>query len=131
MSRTSLFICILALLSFSSTAQDKKASHLLDGSSVDYVYKDLGGVHVDFSNGQFKWHWASGDIGSAPYQARKIGDKLYMVSFKVAGNSNFVTIIFNFDKKVFYTSGLLDPKTKKEQVLFESGMIKQLKLKEN
>jgi len=131
MSRTFLFICILALLSFSSTAQDKKASHLLDGTAVDYVYKDLGGVHVNFSNGQFKWHWASGNIGSAPYQARKIGDKMYMVNFKVAGSSNFVTIIFNFDKKVFYTSALLDPKTKKEQLLFETGAIKQLKLNEN
>jgi hypothetical protein len=90
----------------------------------------MGGVHVDFSAGQFKWHWASGNIGSAPYQARKIGDKIYMISFKVAGSSNFVTIIFNFDKKVFYTSGIINPKTKDETVLFETGAITQLKLKE-
>jgi len=131
MSRTLFFICILSLASFSSVAQDKKVGHLLDGTSIDYVYETMGGVHVDLSDGQFQWHWASGNTGSAPYQARKIGDKIYMVNFKVAGSSNFVTIVFDFDKKVFYTSALLDPKTEKEQVLFESGVIKQSTLKEN
>jgi hypothetical protein len=131
MSRILLFIFMLSLLSFSSIAQDKKAGHLLDGTKIDYVYQTVGAVHVNLSNGQFQWHWATGDTGSAPYRARKIGGNIYMVNFKVAGSSNFVTIIFNFDKKVFYTSALLDPKTKKEQVLFESGVIKQSTLKEN
>ena len=120
------------LLSFLSLAQGKKTEHLLDGTSIDYVYKDAGAVHVDLSNGQFHWHWpADDDTGSAPYKARKIGDKTYMVNFEVAASSNFVTIIFDFGKKVFYTSALLDPKTKKEQVLFETGPIRQLTLKEN
>jgi hypothetical protein len=135
MSRTLLFICTLSLVSFSSIAQDKKVGHLLEGTSIDYVYQTVGGAHVELFNGQFHWKWTAGpgkgNTGSAPYQARKIGDKTYMVNFKVAGSSNFVTIIFNFDKKVLYTSALIDPKTKKEQVLFESGVIKQLKLKEN
>jgi MoaF N-terminal domain len=131
MSRILFFICIFSLLCFSSVAQDKKAGPLLDGTSVYYVYKTVGGVHVELSNGQFRWHWDSGNTGSAPYQARKIGDKIYLVNFKVAGSSNFVTIVFNFGKKVFYTSAILDPKTQKEQVLFETGPIKELKLKEN
>jgi hypothetical protein len=131
MSRSLFFICIISLLSFSSFAQDKKVGHLLDGTSIDYLYETLGGVHADFSNGQFQWHWAAGDTGCAPYQARKIGDNIYMIYFKVAGSSNFVTIIFNFDKKIFYTSGIINPKTKYEQVLFETGVIKQLTLKEN
>src|SRR5262249_104875 len=95
----------------------------------------VGAAHVELSNGQYNWHWtagpAKGNTGSAPYIARKIGDKIYMINFKVAGSSNFVTIIFNFDKKVLYTSALPDPKTTKEQTLFESGVIKQLKLREN
>jgi len=131
MSRILFFICILSLLSFSSIAQGTKVGPLLDGTSIDYVYETIGGVHVELSNGQFQWHWATGNTGSAPYQARKIGDKIYMIYFKVAGNSSFVTIIFNFDKKIFYTSGIINPKTKNEQVLFETGVIKQLTLKEN
>jgi len=132
MSRILFFICTLSLLSFTAVAQDKKVGPLLDGTSIDYVYETVGAVHVELSNGQFHWHWAAdGNTGTAPYQARKMGDKIYMVNFKVAGSSNFVTIVFNFDKMIFYTSALLDPKTDKEQVLFESGEIKKLKLKEN
>jgi hypothetical protein len=132
MSRILFFICVLLLLSFSVVAQNKKAGPILDGTSIDYVYETVGAVHVELSDGQFHWHWATdGNTGSAPYQARKMGDKIYMVNFKVAGSSNFVTIVFNFAQKVFYTSGLLDPKTDKEQVLFESGIIKQFTLKEN
>jgi hypothetical protein len=125
---------MLSLLSFPSIAQNKKVGHLLDGTTIDYVYETAGGVHVELSNGQFHWHWTSGpdkgNTGTAPYQARKISYKTYMVYFK-ASNSTFVTIVFNFEKKLFYTSGLLDPKTKTEQVLFETGVIKALKLKES
>jgi hypothetical protein len=132
MSRVLFFACLLSLLSLSSISQDKKVGHLLDGTSIDYVYKNAGAVHVKLTDGQFKWHWAvDGDTGSAPYQARKMSEKIYMVNFKAAGSSTFVTIVFDFNKEVFYTSGILDPKTDKEQVLFESGVIKQLTLKEN
>jgi hypothetical protein len=131
MNRNLFFICILFLLSFSAVAQNKKVGHLLDGTSMDYVYDTLGGVHVKLHDGQFQWHWATGNTGTAPYQARKIGDKTYMVNFKVAGSSNFVTIVFDFNKRVFYTSALLNPKTKDEQTLFESGIIKKLTLKED
>jgi hypothetical protein len=131
MSRILLSIFIVFFLSLSSVAQDKKVGHLLDGTSIEYVYESLGGVRIDFSDGQFKWHWASGDTGSAPYQARRIGNKIYIVNFEVAGSSNFVTIVFNFDKKLFYTSALFNPKTKAEQSLFERGVIKHLTLKEN
>jgi hypothetical protein len=135
MSRIFFFICMMFLLSFSAVAQDKKVGPLLDGTSVDYVYETFGAAHVEFSNGQYYWQWtagpAKGGKGSAPYQARKIGPKTYMVSFKVSGSSNFVTIIFDFDKKALYTSALLFPKTKDEQVLFESGEIRRLRLNEN
>lgn len=76
--------------------------HSLDGSSIDYAYKDLGPVQVDLSDGQFKWHRANipNGTGSAPYHARKIGDKMYLVNFEVAGSSNFVTIVFDFDQPI-------------------------------
>jgi len=54
-----------------------------------------------------------------------------VVNFKVEGSSNFVTIVFNFDKIVFYTSALLNPKTDKELALFETEAIKELTLKES
>lgn len=54
-----------------------------------------------------------------------------MINFKVSANSNFVTIVFNFNQNVMYTSALLDPKMAKEQVLFEAGIIEHVRLKEN
>src|SRR4051794_29492929 len=130
-----LFICTTFLLSLSSSAQDKIDEHLLDGTSMDYYYQDGSGVHVDFANGQFNWKWIAGAdkgaTGNEKYLSRKIGDKTYMINFKVTANSNFVTIVFNFNQNVMYTSALLDPKTDHEQVLFEGGIIEHLKLKEN
>ena len=54
-----------------------------------------------------------------------------MINFKVTASSNFITIVFNFNEKVMYTSALFNPKTPQEQIFFERGIIKNLKLKEN
>jgi hypothetical protein len=135
MRHTLLFICTTFLLSLSSAAQDKTDEHLLDGTSMDYYYQNGSGVHVEFTNGQFNWKWIAGtdkgSIGNEKYLSRKIGDKTYMINFKNSTNSDFVTIVFNFNQNVIYTSALLDPKTDHEQVLFEGGIIEHLRLKEN
>ena len=135
MRHTLLFICASFLLSLSSVAQDKSDEHLLDGTSMDYYYQNGTGVHVEFANGQFNWKWIAGpdkdSTGNEKYLSRKIGDKPYMINFKVSANSNFVTIVFNFNQNVMYTSALLDPKMAKEQVLFEAGIIEHVRLKEN
>jgi hypothetical protein len=130
-----LFICASLLLSLSTAAQDQRDEHLLDGTSMDYYYQNASGVHVQFTNGQFNWKWIAGpdkdSTGTEKYLSRKIGDKTYMINFKVTTNSNFVTIVFNFNQNVMYTSALLSPRTHEEQVLFEGGIIEHLKLKEN
>jgi MoaF N-terminal domain len=135
MRNTLLCIGTSFLLSLSSVAQDKSNEHLLDGTSMDYYYQNGTGVHVQFANGLFNWKWIAGpnkdSTGSEKYLSRKIGDKTYMINFKVIANSNFVTIVFNFNQNVIYTSALLNPKTAHEQVFFEGGLIENLKLKEN
>lgn len=135
MRHTLLFICASFLLSLSSIAQNKNDEHLLDGTSMDYYYQNGSGVHVEFAKGQFNWKWIAGpdkdSTGNEKYLSRKIGDKTYMINFKNSASSSFVTIVFNFNQNVMYTSALLDPKTAKEQVLFEGGIIEHLRLKEN
>ena len=127
MRRTVLFICTSFLLSLSSVAQDKSDEHLLDGTSMDYYYQNGSGVHVDFANGQFNWKWIAGpdkdSTGSEKYLSRKIGDKTYMINFKVSGNSNFVTIVFNFNQSVMYTSALLDPKTNHDKSCLKEALL--------
>lgn len=135
MKQVLFFICALLLLSLSSVAQNNNDDHLLDGTSMDYYYQNGSGVHVEFAKGEFNWKWIAGpdkdSTGSEKYLSRKIGDKLYMINFKNSISSDFVTIVFNFNQNVIYTSALFDPKTPKEQVLLEGGIIEHLRLKEN
>ena len=102
---------------------------------MDYYYQNGSGVHVEFVKGKFNWKWIAGpdkdSTGSEKYLSRKIGDKTYMINFKNSISSDFVTIVFNFNQNVLYTSALFDPKTPKEQVLLEGGIIEHLRLKEN
>jgi hypothetical protein len=135
MKQVLLFTCAFLLLSLSSVAQNNNDDHLLDGTSMDYYYQNGSGVHVEFAKDKFNWKWIAGpykdSTGSEKYLSRKIGDKLYMINFKNSISSDFVTIVFNFNQNVIYTSALFDPKTPKEQVLFEGGVIEHLRLKEN
>ncbi|HEY0432218.1 MAG TPA: MoaF N-terminal domain-containing protein [Chitinophagaceae bacterium] len=135
MQRALLSICTTCFLALSSIGQGKVDEHLLDGTSLDYYYESGSGVHAEFTDGRFIWKWIAGPdkgaVGNEGYLSRKIADKTYMVNFKVTAGSNFVTIVFNFNQNVMYTSALLDPRTATEKVLFEGGIIEHLKLKEN
>jgi hypothetical protein len=135
MRHTLLFISASLLLSLSSIAQNKNDEHLLDGTSMDYYYQNGSGVHVDFANGQFNWKWIAGpdkdSTGHEKYLSRKIGDKTYIINFKNSATSDFVTIVFNFNQNVIYTSAFLNPKTNQEQIFIEGGIIEHLRLKED
>ena len=63
--------------------------------------------------------------------ARKIGDKLYMVSVLVEASSTYVTFVFNFIEKRMYASAIFNPRAEDEMVMFEEGKITTLKLKEH
>lgn len=127
----------LAFLSvaYQAIAQEKEDEHLLDGTSMDYYYQNGSGVHAEFIDGQFKYKWIAGpnagSEGSEDYRSRKIGPKMYMVSFMVVANKSFVTIVFNFNQNVISTSALIAPGTDQETILFDAGIIEHLNLKEN
>ena len=102
---------------------------------MDYYYENGSGVHVDFANGQFNWKWIAGpdkdSTGHEKYLSRKIGDKTYIINFKNSATSDFVTIVFNFNENVIYTSAFFNPKTNQEQIFIEGGIIEHLRLKED
>ncbi|WP_276388508.1 MoaF N-terminal domain-containing protein [Eudoraea chungangensis] len=134
MKKLTTIILVFVAISFQAIAQDEERTNLLDGTSMDYTYENGGGVHADFVNGNFNYKWTAGPNegveGSEDYMSKKIGDKLYMIGFMVEANKSYVTIVFNFKKKVFSTSAILSPGTDKEMILFEGGIIKQVVLKE-
>ena len=135
MKQLVIFMLAFLAITFQAIAQEKQDEHLLDGTSMNYYYQNGSAVHAEFLNGKFKFKWIAGpnkDVeGSENYQSRKIGDKLYMVNFMVETNSSFVTIVFNFNQNVMYTSAFIAPRTDQELILFDAGIIERLNLKEN
>lgn len=131
-----VFLLVIILVgSFSSIAQDNEDQHLLDGTSMNYYYQNGSAVHVEFLNGQFNYKWIAGPNegadGSVNYRSRKIGDKMYLVNFHESPSSTFVTIVFNFNQNVISTSAIIAPKSDRESIIFEGGIIENLQLKEN
>ncbi len=132
-----LVFCIISLLviSLPSIAQESQDEHLLDGTSMDYYYQNGTAVHLEIFDGQLKYKWLAGPNkdaeGQEKYRSRKIGDKMYLVNFMNEPSSTFVTLIFNFNQNVMYSSALIAPGTDQENVFFDGGIIEHLHLKEN
>ncbi len=118
-----------------SAAQEKQDEHLLDGTSMNYYYQTGSAVHIKFEQGVAEWEWIAGPWeGSGnrkEYRSRKIGDKMYLVNWLDEESSSLITLVFNFNQNVMWSSAILNPKTEDEQVLFDGGIIEQLVLKEN
>ncbi len=135
MKKTLAIVILLLSIAIQSIAQENKDQHLLDGTSMNYYYQNGSAVHVDFKEGQFFFKWIAGPNkdaeGSAKYRSRKIGDKMYLVNFHEPATSTFVTIVFNFNQNVISTSAIISPKSDKESIIFEGGIIENLHLKEN
>lgn len=130
-----LFLYAFLALMIQSYAQVNENEHLLDGTTMDYFYQNGTAVHVEFLEGQFKYKWIAGPNkdaeGQEEYLSRKISDKMYLVNFMNEPSSTFVTLVFNFNQNVMYSSALIAPGTDREQILFDGGIIEHLSLKEN
>lgn len=120
-------IVFLCAFNFQFYAQENQDQHLLDGTSMDYYYKNGTAVHADFRDGQFQYLWIAGPNkgaeGKVAYRSRKIGDKTCFVNFHEQTDDTFVTIVFNFNQNVISTSAILAPGTEQELVLFDGGII--------
>ena len=127
-----LICCSIAQEEQNAHLQDE---HLLDGTSMNYFYQTGTAVHIEFVDGMAKWKWIEGpwkdSAQQEKYRSRKIGDKMYIVNVLEEGSSTFVTLIFNFNQNVMWSSVLLFPQTENEQIWFDGGIIEQLVLKEN
>ena len=135
MKTLALFLFAFLAISFQSFTPENQDEHLLDGTSMDYYYQNGTAVHVEFIDGQFNYKWIAGPNkdaeGQEKYRSRKIGEKMYLINFMNDPSSTFVTLVFNFNQNVMYSSALIAPGTDQQQVLFDGGIIEHLKLKEN
>ncbi|XPF95981.1 MoaF-related domain-containing protein [Colwellia sp. RE-S-Sl-9] len=131
-----MLIFIFAFTFFSTganAADNKKPEHLLDGSSMNYYYQTGNGIHMEFYDGMLKYEWITGSRkGNSnkdlAYQSRKIGPKMYIVSWLEEAHPDYVTLIFNFDSGVMYSSGIARFGSKNQFIVFDGGIIEDLKL---
>jgi hypothetical protein len=98
----------------------------LAGTELTYHYDGGRKYQVRFAAQTVSWlrldvpgrSWESG----TPYIARKIGDGLYYVNWHRPERTEYITILFDFEKRVMYTSALLEGKDRH----FESARIVEL-----
>ncbi len=125
---------VLAMIigTVSSQAQNNDPEHLLDGISFNYFYQNGSGLSVDFQDGKFNYEWIvgprKGNKGNdISYKSRKIGDEMYIVNFHEKHKPDFVTLIFNFEQNVMYSSAILRYGTDNEMTVFSGGIIEHVK----
>ena len=116
-------------------AQAKQSEHLLDGTSMNYYYQNGGGIHIELYDGMLKYEWIVGprkghNNKNLPYSSRKIGEKMYMVSWLEESHPDYTTLIFNFNNNVMYSSGIFRFGTEDQFVRFDGGIIENLHLVE-
>ncbi len=115
--------------------EGKSAQHLLDGTSAKYYYQNGSGIHIEFYDGKLKYEWITGPrTGNGnkdlAYNPRKIGDKMYVINWLEESHPDFVTLIFNFNNNVMYSSGILRFATEDQNIVFDGGIIEDLYLSE-
>ncbi len=115
-----------------SYANDENPEHLLDGISLEYYYQNGSGLSIDFQDGELDYDWIvgprKGNKGKdIPYKSRKIGDDMYIVNFHEKHKPDFVTLIFNLEQNVMYSSAILRYGTEKEMIIFSGGIIEHVK----
>lgn len=130
---TLLFIMFASLSTL--VAQEKQSEHLLDGTSMEYYYQTGMAIHLELYGGMLKYKWIAGPRKGKgnqdlPYKSRKIGDKMYLVSWLEESHPDYMTLIFNFNNNVMYSSGILRFGTKDQFTVFDGGIIEDLTLVE-
>ena len=128
-------ILLLLLIATSSTlvAQEKQAEHLLDGTSMKYYYQTGMAIHLELYDGKLKYKWIAGPRKGKgnqdlAYKSRKIGDKMYVISWLEESHPDYMTLIFNFNENVMYSSGILGFGSKDQFTVFDGGIIEDLTL---
>ena len=125
---------VISIFAFQVNTAKMEENNLLDGTSLTYMYHDLGTVKMEFNNGSLRYEWIkgpfTGTIGGDTYKAKKIANKIYLVQWYESSRYSLVTLVLNFKKKQAHSSALLNPTTEEETVLFHSATIQKQNLVE-
>lgn len=103
-------------------AGDGELTQELDGTTLSYQYEGGRRYDVRFGAGTVAWHRLDVQrepVTGVPYVARRIEDGVYLVNWHRPEHTEYITILFDFNRRVMHTSALLEGKDRH----FESGRI--------
>ncbi|WP_026942207.1 hypothetical protein [Hellea balneolensis] len=101
----------------------------LDGTTIDWMYPSSGArMILSFENGLAQYEWIAGArkgnvVTGIPYQSRQISDNVYLLNWVQPEKPDFITLIFDFNENVAFSSGLLGYGTERQRNLFLNGVI--------
>ena len=132
----SIFIFGVVFLTNSvSFSQETNSEHLLNGTSMEYYYQNGSGIHLELYDDMLRYKWIAGPRKGKgnkdlPYSSRKIGHRQYVINWLETSHPDFMTLIFNFDNNIMYSSGILRFGSKDQFTVFDGGIIENLTLVE-
>jgi hypothetical protein len=121
-------LCLAILLSVASTsgAADGGLTRELDGTTLSYQYEGGRRYDIRFDNATIAWQRLDlpgrEPVEGVPYVARRIEEGVYLVNWHRPEHTEYITILFDFNRRLMYTSGLLEGRDRH----FEAGKITSL-----
>lgn len=123
--RAVMLACGLALLApvVQAAQGEGELTRELAGTTLTYQYE--GGRRYDVWIGADTIGWQRRDqpdrekVEGVPYVARRIAEGVYLLNWHRPEHTEFITILFDFNSRSMYTSGLLEGRDRH----FESGRI--------
>lgn len=110
-------------------AQQSDSEHELDGSRILWSYTASGaGMALSFDDGLARYEWIKGarkgrHASDIPYRSREISNGVYLVNWVQPEKPDFITLIFDFNSNLVFSSGLIGYGTDRQKNLFLDGVI--------
>ena len=125
-------VFLLQAFTTAAKAQDQDNKHLLDGTNIIWTYTSSGsGMTLTFENGLASYEWIKGSrkgrsAKDIPYQAREISDNVFLLNWVQPEKPDFITLIFDFNQNIAFSSGLIGYGTDRQRNLFLDGFIESV-----
>lgn len=122
-------VVLIQMFASTANAQDEKNKHLLDGTTINWHYIANGsGMTVSFENGLAQYEWITGarkgrSAKDISYQSREISEGVILMNWVQPEKPDFITLIFDFNKNLVFSSGLIGYGTDRQKNLFMDGAI--------
>ncbi|MEY2853795.1 MAG: hypothetical protein RL030_927 [Pseudomonadota bacterium] len=126
-SKPGWMLCLVMFLSVAGIgrAADGELTRELAGTKLTYQYEGGRRYDVSFTADTISWHRldvARDPVADVPYVARRIEPGVFLVNWHRPEHTEYITILFDFNKRLMYTSGLLEGRDRH----FEAGKITSL-----